>query len=371
MGTIRRLLIANRGEIAVRIVRACRELGLEPVAVVGPGDVGALHAELADDAVEVGSYLDGAGLVAAATVAGADAVHPGYGFLSERADFAEQVRAAGLRWVGPPPEAMRLLGDKLAARGVAEAAGVPVVPGSAADSLTDGALAEAAARLGFPILVKAAGGGGGRGMRAVAAPEDLPRALAEAREEAEAAFGDGRVFLERRLQGARHVEIQILRDAHGHGVHLGERDCSLQRRHQKVLEEAPSPAVTPELRAVLGDAALAVAAAAGYEGAGTAEFLLLDDGTWAFLEMNARLQVEHPVTEAVTGVDIVRTQIRVAGGEALALAQEDVAFAGHAVEARIYAEDPRNDFLPSTGRVELLGSAPLAGRADRHRPAGA
>ena len=208
-------------------------------------------------------------------------------------------------------------------------------------------------------------------MRAVAAPEDLPRALAEAREEAEAAFGDGRVFLERRLQGARHVEVQILRDAHGHGVHLGERDCSLQRRHQKVLEEAPSPAVTPELRAVLGDAALAVAAAAGYEGAGTAEFLLLDDGTWAFLEMNARLQVEHPVTEAVTGVDIVRTQLRVAGGEALALAQEDVAFAGHAVEARVYAEDPRNDFLPSTGRVELLRSAPLAGRADRHRAAGA
>ena len=354
MGPIQRLLIANRGEIAVRIVRACRELGIGAVAVAGPGDLRAMHAELADDAVEVGSYLDGAALVAAATDAGADAVHPGYGFLSERAEFAEAVRAAGLRWVGPPPGAMRLLGDKLAARGVAEAAGVPVVPGSGPQALSDEALGAEAARLGFPVLVKAAGGGGGRGMRAAAAPQELSRALAEAREEADAAFGDPRIFLERRLEGARHVEIQILRDARGHGVHLGERDCSLQRRHQKVLEEAPSPAVTPELRASLGDAALAVAAAAGYEGAGTAEFLLLDDGTWAFLEMNARLQVEHPVTEATTGIDIVRAQLRVADGEALALSQEDVAFTGHAVEARVYAEDPLNGFLPSTGRVELL-----------------
>ena len=354
MGPIQRLLIANRGEIAVRIIRTCRELGIEAVAVAGPGDLQAMHAELADDVVEVGSYLDSTALVAAATGAGADAVHPGYGFLSERAEFAVAVRAAGLRWVGPPPEAMRLLGDKLAAREVAEAAGVPVVPGSGSQALTDEALGAEAARLGFPILVKAAGGGGGRGMRVAAAPGELSRALAEAREEADAAFGDPRVFLERRLEGARHVEIQILHDARGHGVHLGERDCSLQRRHQKVLEEAPSPAVTPELRASLGDAALAVAAAAGYEGAGTAEFLLMDDGTWAFLEMNARLQVEHPVTEAATGIDIVRAQLGVADGEALALSQEDVAFSGHAVEARVYAEDPLNGFLPSTGRVELL-----------------
>ena len=354
MGAIERLLIANRGEIAVRILRACRELQIEAVAVAGPGDRDAMHGTLADHIVEIDSYMDGPGLVAAALEVGADAVHPGYGFLSEQSAFAELVSEAGLRWVGPPSEAMRKLGDKLEARAIAEAAGVPVVPGSGAQSRSDEELLREAEALGYPVLVKAAGGGGGRGMRPVGGPEALPHALAEARAEATAAFGDGRVFLERRLDGARHVEIQLLLDGSGRGVHLGERDCSLQRRHQKVVEEAPSPAVTLELRDALGEAALAIARAAGYEGAGTAEFLLLADGTWSFLEMNARLQVEHPVTEAVTGIDIVRAQLRIADGVALPWNQEDVHMAGHAVEARVYAEDPSAGFLPSTGRVEFL-----------------
>jgi 3-methylcrotonyl-CoA carboxylase alpha subunit len=354
VGAIQRLLIANRGEIAVRILRACRELGVDSVAVTAPGERPALHAALADRVVEVDAYTDGPGIVAAALEVGADAVHPGYGFLSEQAGFAELVREAGLRWVGPPPEAMRRLGDKIEARALAEAAGVRVVPGSSAQARSEEELFREAEVLGYPVLVKAAAGGGGRGMRPVAEPDALRLALAEARAEAAAAFGDGRVFLERRLEGARHVEIQVLLDGSGLGVHLGERDCSMQRRHQKVVEEAPSPAVTPELREALGEAALAVARTAGYEGAGTAEFLLLPDGTWVFLEMNARLQVEHPVTEAVTGIDLVRAQLRVADGAALPWAQGDVSLRGHAVEARIYAEDPAAGFLPSTGRVELL-----------------
>ncbi len=354
MGAIQRLLIANRGEIAVRIARACRELGIGVAAAAGPGDREALHVALADRSVEVASYLDGAGLVAAALQVDADAVHPGYGFLSERASFAQLVLDAGLRWVGPPPDAMRRLGDKIEARALARASGAHVVPGSDAQAVTDDDLAREADRLGYPVLVKAAAGGGGRGMRVVHEPSALPGALKEARAEAAAAFGDGRVFLERRLERARHVEIQVLVDNSGDGVHLGERDCSLQRRHQKVLEEAPSPAVTPELRQELGQAALAVARSAGYRGAGTAEFLLRSDDTWAFLEMNARLQVEHPVTEGVTGIDVVRAQLTIAGGEALPWAQGDVHINGHAVEARVYAEDPAADFLPSTGRVDLL-----------------
>ena len=354
MGAIERLLIANRGEIAVRIARACREAGVGVVALFGPGDEDALHVALADDARPVPSYLDADAIVAAGVAAGVDAVHPGYGFLSERAEFAEAVLAAGLRWVGPPPETMRSLGDKVGARVLAEAAGVPIVPGFAGPDLGDTSLARAAERLGAPLLVKAAAGGGGRGMRAAETLAELPEALAAARHEAAAAFGDGRVFLERRMTGVRHVEVQVLLDAHGSGVHLGERDCSLQRRHQKILEEAPAPGVETPLREALGTAALAIAREAGYEGVGTAEFLLDADGTWFFLEMNARLQVEHPLTEVVTGVDLVRAQLRVAGGERLWITQDDVRATGHAIEARIYAEDPAADFMPSGGKIDLL-----------------
>jgi 3-methylcrotonyl-CoA carboxylase alpha subunit len=346
---IERLLIANRGEIAVRVIRACRELGIGPVAVFEADDRHALHAQLADEAHEVPSYLDAAALVAAA--AGCDAVHPGYGYLAENAEFAEAVLRAGLGWVGPPPAAMRALGDKIEARRLAEAAGVPVVPGYAGVLLDDETLIHEGRRLGAPLLVKAAAGGGGRGMRAVDDLAELPEAIAAARREAEAAFGDDRVFLERRVPAARHVEVQVLCDAHGAGVHLGERDCSIQRRHQKIIEEAPSPAVDPELRAGLGSAALAIAAAAGYRGAGTAEFLLDEGGGWSFLELNARLQVEHPVTEAVCGIDLVRAQLAVAAGRPLELDQQDVALRGHAIECRLYAEDPRAGFLPATGTL--------------------
>jgi 3-methylcrotonyl-CoA carboxylase alpha subunit len=273
---IERLLIANRGEIAVRVIRACREVGIAPVAVFEPDDRDALHVELSDEAHEVPSYLDGAAIVAAG--AGCDAVHPGYGYLAENAGFAEEVLRSGLRWVGPPPAAMRALGDKIEARRLAEAAGVPVVPGYAGVLLDDETLVREGRRLGAPLLVKAAAGGGGRGMRAVYDLDDLPEAIAAARREAQAAFGDDRVFLERRVPAARHVEVQILCDAHGGGVHLGERDCSIQRRHQKIIEEAPSPAVDAALRAELGAAALAIAGAAGYAGAGTAEFLLDEHG---------------------------------------------------------------------------------------------
>ena len=363
MAAIRRLLIANRGEIAVRVICACREMDIEAVVAATPGEREAMHAELADGVVVVGSYLDAATLVAAAVENGCDAVHPGYGFLSENADFAEKVIGAGVVWVGPPPDAMRRLGDKVAARHLAEVAGVPVVAGFTGDdlhgrrphdALTDEALIAAAADLGPPLIVKAAAGGGGRGMREVHDLADLPEALTAARAEAAKAFGDDAVFLERFLTGARHIEVQVVLDDHGGAVHLGERDCSLQRRHQKIVEESPSPAVDPDLRARLGAAALAVAREAGYRGAGTAEFLLLDDGSWAFLEMNARLQVEHPVTEAVAGIDLVRAQLTIAAGDPLPWTQEDVHLAGHAIEARVYAEDPGAGFLPATGTVDLL-----------------
>jgi 3-methylcrotonyl-CoA carboxylase alpha subunit len=354
VAAIDRLLIANRGEIAVRVTRACRELGIETQAVFEPADRDALHVALADGATPVASYLDIPGLVAAATTAGATAVHPGYGYLAENADFAQAVLDAGLVWVGPPPAAMRALGDKVAARRLAEEAGVPVAPGYAGDDLSDAALVRAAARLGFPLLVKAAAGGGGRGMRGVDDAASLRPALDAARREAAAAFGDDRVYLERRLRGARHVEVQVLADAHGGCIHLGERDCSLQRRHQKIVEESPSPAVDADQRAALGDAAVAIAAAAGYEGAGTVEFLVADDGSWCFLELNARLQVEHPVTEAVAGIDLVRAQLDVAAGAPLELEQADVSLRGHALECRLYAEDPAAGFVPATGTLLRL-----------------
>ncbi len=336
---IRKLLVANRGEIALRVFRTCRELGIATVAVAPPDDRGALHARSADELVEISSYLDAAEHVRAATETGADAVHPGYGFLAENPAFAEAVAAAGLTWVGPPPEALRLGGDKLEAKRVAAEAGVPVVPTGTPEEL------------GFPLLVKAAAGGGGRGMRVVHGPDDLEEALAAAAREAEAAFGDGTVFCERYVERPRHVEIQLLADTHGTVLSLGERDCSVQRRHQKVLEESPSPALDPELRAEMSAAAIAFARAIGYESAGTAEFMLAGREFW-FLELNGRIQVEHPVTELVTGVDLVAEQLRVAAGEPLSCS-EQLRPVGHAVEVRLYAEDPRT-FLPQAGKVERL-----------------
>jgi acetyl-CoA/propionyl-CoA carboxylase, biotin carboxylase, biotin carboxyl carrier protein len=337
---MRRLLVANRGEIALRVFRACREEGVETVAVAAPDDRGALHAESADALVEISSYLDAAEHVRAAREAGADAIHPGYGFLSESAELAEAVLDAGLIWVGPPPAALRGGGDKLAAKETARAAGVPVLPSGTPEEI------------GFPLLVKAAAGGGGRGMRIVRSEGELDDALAAARREAAAAFGDDTVFCERFLERPRHVEIQLLADSHGTVVALGERDCSIQRRHQKVLEESPSPALDAGLRERMSDAAVAFARAIGYESAGTAEFVL-DGRDFYFLELNARIQVEHPVTELVTGVDIVREQLRIASGETLSDLVTQCYLRGHAVEVRLYAEDPRS-FLPQAGRVERL-----------------
>jgi acetyl-CoA/propionyl-CoA carboxylase biotin carboxyl carrier protein len=337
---MRRLLVANRGEIALRIFRACRAEGIETVAVAEPDDRGALHAVSANQLAEISAYLDPAEHVRAARESGADAVHPGYGFLSESGEFAEAVLEAGLTWVGPPPAALRRGGDKLAAKKTARAAGVPVLPSGTPQEI------------GFPLLVKAAAGGGGRGMRVVRTPEELDEALEAARREAAAAFGDDSVFCERYLERPRHVEIQVLADAHGNVAALGERDCSIQRRHQKVLEESPSPALDPELRQRMSDAAVAFARAIRYESAGTAEFVLDGRDFW-FLELNARIQVEHPVTELVTGVDIVREQLRIAAGEALSPQAADAILRGHAVEVRLYAEDPRS-FLPQAGRLERL-----------------
>jgi propionyl-CoA carboxylase alpha chain len=357
MARIRRLLVANRGEIARRIFRTCRQMGIETAAVYAEPDRDAPHAREAEVAVALGgrtaaeSYLDGERLIAAARRVGADAVHPGYGFLAEHAGFARAVRDAGLVWVGPSPEAIARLGDKLEAKRLVAHAGVPTLPGQEIDALPAGGVARAAAAIGLPVLIKAAGGGGGRGMRIVRDLSALPEAAVSARREAGAAFGDDRVFLERYLPSPRHVEVQVLGDGRGTVAHLFERECSIQRRHQKIVEEAPTPAVDAHLRAHLTAAALAAARAIGYEGAGTVEFLLDDAGRFYFLEVNARIQVEHPVTEAVTGIDLVREQIRVAEGHPLSFSQEDVSLRGHAIEARVYAEDPANGFLPTGGRL--------------------
>jgi acetyl-CoA/propionyl-CoA carboxylase biotin carboxyl carrier protein len=334
---VQKLLVANRGEIALRVFRACRELGIASVAVAPENDAGSLHARSGDETVRIASYLDAGEHVRAAREAGADAIHPGYGFLAENADFAAAVEAAGLTWVGPPPAALRAGGDKLEAKRIAREAGVPVVP--------EGEPAE----IGFPLVVKAAAGGGGRGMRVVRDPAELKEALAAARREAKAAFGDERVFCERYVERPRHVEIQLLGDSHGTIVALGERECSVQRRHQKVLEEAPSPALDPQLRARMSEAAVAFARAIGYRSAGTAEFMLDGRDFW-FLELNGRIQVEHPVTELVSGADLVAEQLRIAQGEPLSAEPRLV---GHAVEVRLYAEDPKT-FLPQTGRLERL-----------------
>ena len=337
-GAIQRLFIANRGEIAARIRRTCNRLGIE--AIVPPTDGPAAIDLLDIDAV-----------VGAARAAAADAVHPGFGFLAENAAFAEAVIDAGIRWIGPPPAAIRAMGDKAAARQLARRLGVPTIDGYDGDDQSDAALARAARRVGFPILVKPAAGGGGKGMRIVRAPADLAGQLAAARREAQAAFGDERLVLERFLEGPRHVEVQVLFDGHGHGVHLGERDCSLQRRHQKVLEETPSPAVKAATRRRLTAAALTLAGEVGYVSAGTCEFLLDDAGDVFFLEMNTRLQVEHPVTELVTGRDLVEDQIRIAAGEPLGFTQRDIRPSGHAIEVRLYAEDAEAGFLPATGPI--------------------
>jgi acetyl/propionyl-CoA carboxylase alpha subunit len=334
---IRKLLVANRGEIALRVFRAARDLGIATVAVVAPDDKGSLHARSADEIVEIGNYLSSEEHIRAAKQTGADAIHPGYGFLAESPDFAENVNAAGLIWVGPPPEALRAGGDKLEAKRSASEAGVPVVPTGEPEEI------------GFPLVVKAAAGGGGRGMRVVREPSELDEALDAARREAKAAFGDDRVFCERYVERPRHVEIQILADAHGNVLALGERECSIQRRHQKVLEESPSPAVDEALRSAMSDSAVAFARAIGYESAGTAEFMLDGRNFW-FLELNGRIQVEHPVTELVTGVDLVQAQLRVAAGDPLDVRLDP---RGHAVEVRLYAEDPRT-FFPQTGRIERL-----------------
>ena len=366
----RRLLIANRGEIAVRVIRACRELGVESVAVYSDADARALHVALADRVVRIGpapaleSYLSTDAILRAATDSGAEAIHPGYGFLAENETFAAACGSAGLTFVGPPPDAIARLGSKIAARQVAMGAGIPIVPGETPADQQDATIADAARRIGFPLLLKPSEGGGGIGMKAVFEDSALPAAIGQARREALAAFGDGTLYVERLIERPRHVEIQVLLDHYGRAVHLFERECSLQRRHQKIVEEAPSPALTPALRGRMGDAAIALASAARYRNAGTVEFLLEGTGESArfyFLEMNTRLQVEHPITEQTTGVDIVRAQIAIAAGEPLPWSQNDLTQRGHAIEVRVYAEDPSRHDLPQAGSLRLYREPVMPG----------
>ena len=352
-----KVLIANRGEIAVRVIRACRELGIKTVAVFSEADRESLHVLLADEAVPIGpppateSYLVIDKLIAAARATGAEAVHPGYGFLAENAKFAQACLDAKLTFIGPPPAAIRAMGDKMAARRVAIKMGVPVVPGTEQPVSDDAEAVRVAERVGYPVMLKAAMGGGGKGMRLVRAPGELTGALRAARSEAGAAFGDAAVYIERYVEEPRHIEIQVLADAHGGVVYLGERECSIQRRHQKLVEESPSPFVTPEMRRRMGEAACRVAAAVGYVNAGTVEFLVDRERNFYFLEMNTRLQVEHPVTELVTGRDLVKDQLRIAAGEKLGFGQDDVVLHGWAIECRVNAEDPFASFIPSPGKV--------------------
>ncbi len=355
------VLVANRGEIVVRVCRTLAACGLASVAVHTEEDAGARHVRVADRAVEVPGYLDGPALVAAALEAGAEAVHPGYGFLSEDAGFARAVLAAGLVWIGPPPEAIEAMGDKIRAKEMVAAAGVPVVPGAGRAGMSDAELVEAATGIGLPVLLKPAAGGGGKGMRRVADAAALAAAIAAARREATGAFGDGTLLVERWVPRPRHVEVQVFADTHGAIVHLGERECSLQRRHQKIVEESPSPLLDEPTRAAMTASAVEAARACGYVGAGTVEFIVSGErpSDYFFMEMNTRLQVEHPVTEAVTGIDLVEWQLRVAAGEPLPLAQPDIRSTGHAVEARVYAEDPARGFLPQSGTVTLLAEPSL------------
>jgi acetyl-CoA carboxylase biotin carboxylase subunit len=355
-----KVLIANRGEIAVRVIRACRELGLQSVAVYSDADRDALHVRMADEAYHIGpaqaskSYLHIPTILAVAKRSGAQAIHPGYGFLSENADFAEACLAEGLIFVGPPPHAQRAMGEKTAARRTAQAAGVPIVPGAMSEVEDDALAAEIAEQIGYPLMLKAAGGGGGKGIRLVQEAKDLLPSLRTARSEAKSAFGDSRVYLEKAISPARHIEVQFIADTHGHVVHLGERECSIQRRHQKLIEESPSPVLTADQRERMTSSVVNLVRAINYVNAGTAEFLLGPDGNFYFLEVNARIQVEHPVTELRTGIDLVQEQFRVAAGLPLSFTQEQVEFRGAAIEARISAEDPTNRFLPATGTVLAL-----------------
>ncbi len=350
-----KILIANRGEIALRIMRACRELGIPTVAVHSTADAEAMHVRLADESVCIGppaardSYLKIPAILSAATITGADAIHPGYGFLSENADFAEMVEAHGLTFIGPSAAHIRMMGDKIAAKTAMATLGVPLVPGSPGELSDLDEAMEVAAQIGYPVLIKAAAGGGGRGMKVATSAEGLEEAWRVARAEAKAAFGNDAVYMEKYLDRPRHIEMQVMADSHGNVVHFGERDCSLQRRHQKLLEEAGSPAITPEQRDALGEVVTAGLSKLGYRNAGTLEFLY-QDGHFAFIEMNTRLQVEHPVTEMVCGVDLVREQIRIAAGQTLGYTQKDITFTGHAIECRITAEDPET-FAASPGRV--------------------
>ena len=349
-----KVLVANRGEIAIRVMRACRELGIKTAAVYSDADRGAIHVRYADEAHHIGgappaeSYLQLERIVKVAQDCGAEAIHPGYGFLSEKAAFPDSCEAAGIKFIGPPGDAMRALGSKLAARQLAAKNGVPVTPGSGA---VDPANAiEEARKIGFPVMLKPSGGGGGIGMKVVESEAQLVAAIESTTQAAKSAFGDATVYLERYVRNPRHIEIQVICDTHGNAVHLGERECSIQRRHQKIMEETPSPALTPDLRAAMGDAAIKAARAAGYVNAGTVEFIF-SDGEFFFLEVNARLQVEHPITEAVTGIDLVKEQIRVAAGLELSFSQEEVTWTGHAIEMRINAEDPVRKFIPNPKRI--------------------
>jgi geranyl-CoA carboxylase alpha subunit len=356
---IRKVLVANRGEIACRIMRTCRSMGIATVAVFSAVDAHARHVREADEAIHIGdnpataSYLNIPALIEAARRSGADAIHPGYGFLAENADFAAACLEAGLIFIGPTPEAIRRMGSKREAKLLMQAAGVPVVPGYQGEDQSDKTLIAAAHKIGYPLMVKAAAGGGGKGMRVVTEADALPEALAAARREALSAFGDDTLILERVIAPARHVEFQIFGDQHGQIIHLGERECSIQRRHQKIIEETPSTALTPELRQRMGEAAVTVGRQIDYVNAGTVEFILDEAGNFYFLEVNTRLQVEHPVTEFVTGLDLVRWQIEVAEGRPLPLSQDEIRFSGHAIECRVYAEDPANNFLPATGDILL------------------
>jgi acetyl-CoA carboxylase biotin carboxylase subunit len=372
----KKILIANRGEIALRVVRACRELGIETVAVYSEADRESLHVRFADDDVCIGpapareSYLNIPRIIAAAEITGADAIHPGYGFLAENAEFAEICAASRITFIGPTPEQIRTMGDKAAARATMIANGVPVVPGTPGPVEDVDEACAFAVNIGFPVIIKAAAGGGGKGMRVARDAEDFARSFQMARSEALSAFGNGSVYVEKYLERPRHIEFQIFGDTHGNCIHLGERDCSVQRRHQKLIEEAPSPAMTPDLRKKMGDAAVLGAKSIGYVGAGTMEMLLDSDGSYYFMEMNTRIQVEHPVTEMATGLDLVKEQVRVAAGEKMTLTQTPV-LRGHVIECRVNAEDPARNFAPSPGRVDVFHPPGGNGvRVDTHVYAG-
>ena len=354
-----KLLVANRGEIAIRVMRSARQMGIKTVAIYSEADRGSAHADFADEAYLVGpapsarSYLNADAILAVCKASGADAVHPGYGFLSENARFAEQVESAGLAWIGPPPSAIRVMGDKLSAKAAAAEFGVPLVMGSDGASPTSADAQAVADQIGYPVILKASAGGGGKGMRVVHSSSEVIEAFGSASSEALKSFGNGEVFVEKFVTAPRHIEIQVLSDQFGNHLHLFERECSVQRRHQKVVEEAPSTVLTPKLRSAMGEAAVKAAKSCGYVGAGTVEFIFDASGAFYFLEMNTRLQVEHPVTEEVTGLDLVEEQIRIARGEALRYRQEDIKLKGHAIELRVYAEDVTNNFVPDTGTLEV------------------